>query len=171
MSRHRVAQPELQRVYVRPTLDRQHREASRDFFNATCRGKRYRPPPGTFDPLWLRLGMRANLITHRAGWVVSNPLYSDSLDRHPDNDPSLPGHGWLREVYRSCDRDLCVLPGVLATIEGRLEQLRGAETRQQQAGGRRARAAVPAQLELLPQGTAAPVFPKAPEISEADVPY
>jgi hypothetical protein len=86
--------------------------------------------------LWMRLGMRAYFVHARAGWVVSNPIYSDSLDRHPGNDPSLPGPGWLREVYGCHDGlALCVLPGVHATIEDRRRPLREAEERQQRNGG------------------------------------
>lgn len=133
--RKRKPLPELPRVYAKPNLDRRQREACRAWFVATCSGERKRPQPGSVDPLWMRLGMRANLIRQRAGWVVSNPQYSDSLDRHPENDPSLPGPGWLREVYRWRDgRELCVLPGARAVIEARLRQLREAEEFQQRPG-------------------------------------
>ena len=128
MARRRKPLPELPRVYVRPQFDRRQGQAMRDFFVATCSGERHRPAPDTVDPLWMRLGMRCSLIRARAGWVISSPIYSDSLDRHPEDDPSLPGPGWLREVYRWRDgRTLCVLPGVRAKIERRLEALRLAE--------------------------------------------
>jgi hypothetical protein len=91
------------------------------------------------------------MIKQRAGWVISSPLLSDSLDRNPENDPSLPGPGWLREVYRWRDgRTLCLLPRTRAAIEERLRPIREAEELQQQ----RMRAPTPAgeqsqQLELL----------------------
>lgn len=142
--------PELPRIYVAPRLDRRQREACRDWFVATCSGDGKRPHPDTVDPLWMRLGMRASLIRQRAGWVVSNPLYSDGLDRHPENDPSLPGPGWLREVYRWHDgRTLCVLPGVRGFIERRIEALRQAEQRQQRSGGRAEPEPAAAQAELF----------------------
>lgn len=129
MARRASPQAELKPVYVRPQLDRHERAAERAWRSAAYRGERHRPKPGDFDPLWLRLGMRANLIQARAGWVVSNPLYDQSLRRRPDTDPSLPGSAWLREVYRWNDRDLVTLPGVLAVIEARLAVLREAEQR------------------------------------------
>jgi hypothetical protein len=117
----RKPSPELPRIYVRPSLDRRQLEAKRAFFDATCRGERARPKPDTVDPLQMRLGLRARLITQRAGWVVSNPGYSDSLDRNPAADPSLPVLAWLHELYRWRDgRELCTLPGVRAVIENRL---------------------------------------------------
>jgi hypothetical protein len=126
--------PELPRIYVKPDLERREREAARAWFVATCSGDRKRPAPDTVDPLWLRLGLRANRIKQRAGWVVSSPILSDSLDRNPLEDPSLPGPGWLREVYRLHDgRTLCVLPRTRAAIEERLRPLREAEERVQQA--------------------------------------
>ncbi len=143
--------PELPRIYVRPTLERRQREACRAFVAATCSGERHRPKPGTVDPLWLRLGLRARLVQARAGWVVSNPLYSDTLDRHPHFDPSLPGPGWLQEVYRYRDgRELCVLPWTRAAISVRLERLRQAEDLQRMGGGGPIEAApVEPQLELF----------------------
>lgn len=147
----RKPQPELPRIYVRPQLERRQRAACRAFVAATCSGERHRPKPGTFDPLWLRLGMRAMLANARAGWVVSNPLYSDTLDRCPQIDPSLPGPGWLQEVYRYRDgRELCVLPWTRAVISARLEVLPQAEDRQRLGRGEPAdeAPAVP-QLELF----------------------
>lgn len=126
MTRRKKPLPELPRVYVRPQLDRRQREACRAFFVATCSGDKKRPASGTVDPLWLRWGMRASLIQQRAGWVISSPTYSDSLDRHPEHDPSLPGPVWLQHVYRY-DRDLCVMPRTLAVIEARMEERRRRE--------------------------------------------
>ena len=143
--------PELPRIYVKPELDRREREAARAWFVATCSGERARPAPDTVDPLWLRLGLRARMIMARAGWVVSSPLLSDSLDRNPENDPSLPGPGWLLEVYRWRDgRTLCVLPRTRAAIEVRLRPIREAEELQQQRMKAPAAASSqPLQLELL----------------------
>lgn len=129
--RRRSAQLELDPIYVKPKLDRQQRAAARDWRNAAYRGDRKRPKRGEFDPLWLRLGLRACMIENRAGWVVSNPLYDQDLRRAPQNDPSLPGPAWLREIYRWRDRNLVTLPGVLAVIEARLAPLREAEEAQQ----------------------------------------
>lgn len=129
MGRRRTSvQAELKPVYVRPQFDRQHRAAKRDWCAAAYCGDRHRPKPGQFDPLWLRLGMRVNMVEARAGWVVSNPIYDETLRRRPDMDPSLPGPGWLHEVYRwKKYRDLVTLPGVRAVIEKRLQVLREAE--------------------------------------------
>lgn len=129
--RRRAVQAELKPVYVRPELDRRYRAALCDWRKAAYCDARKRPKRGEFDPLWLRLGMRACLIENRAGWVVSNPLYDQSLRASPRQDPSLPGPGWLREIYRWRDRDLVTLPGVLAVIEARLAPLREAEGAQQ----------------------------------------
>jgi len=125
MKRRRNAQPELRPIYVRPTLDSRERAAERDWRCAAYRGPRLRPKPGDFDPLWLRLGLRMSLIDARASWVVSNPLFDESLRRNPQSDPSLPGPGWLREVYRSYrHRGLVTLPGTCSAIERRLASLR-----------------------------------------------
>lgn len=148
--RKRKPLPELPRVYVKPVLERREREAKRAWFVATCSGERKRPAPETVDPLWMRLGLRATMICNRAGWVVSNPLLSDSLDRRPENDPSLPGPGWLREVYRWHDgRTLCVLPRTRDAIEARLSPLREAEELQQCNGGRLEAPAAAPQQELF----------------------
>lgn len=129
--RHRTKQPELKPIYVRPTLERRERAAASDFRKAAYSGQRHRPKPGDFDPLWLRLGLRACMVQNRAGWVVSSPLYDQYLRAKPQNDPSLPGPAWLREVYRFHTRELVALPGVLAVIEARLAPLRAAEERMQ----------------------------------------
>jgi hypothetical protein len=128
MRRRRNAQPDLRPVYVQPTFDSRERTAKRDWCRAAYRGDRYRPKPGDFDPLWLRLGLRMNLIEQRAGWVVSNPLYDESLRRAPAHDPSLPGPGWLWEVYRwHKTLSLVTLPSARCAIERRLAALRAAE--------------------------------------------
>jgi len=122
MKRGRNSQPELRPVYVRPTFDRHERAAARAWRRAAYCGPRHRPKPGDFDPLWLRLGLRATLIDSRAGWVVSNPIYDASLRRNPHNDPSLPGPGWLWEVYRHhAHRGLVTLPSARRAIEQGLE--------------------------------------------------
>lgn len=130
MKRRRNAQPELRPVYVRPNLDSRERAAQRDFCRAAYRGERHRPKPGDFDPLWFRLGLRMSQIDSRAGWVVSNPLFDQQLRRQPLTDPSLPGPGWLREVYRWRYFDLVTLPGVRREIGRRLNALRVAEARE-----------------------------------------
>jgi hypothetical protein len=132
MARVAKLQAELKPVYVRPQLDRRQRAAASAYRKAAYSGDRHRPEPGDFDPLWLRLGLRACLIENRAGWVVSNPLYDQDLRRQPKNDPSLPGPGWLREVYRWSTRQLVTLPGVLAEIEARLQEKRELEQPHQQ---------------------------------------
>lgn len=117
MSRARKAQPELRPVYVRPQQDQRDLAAARAFRKAAFTGARNRPGRGDFDPLQLRQGMRALEVQNRAGWVVSNPLLDQTLVRNPGLDASLPGYGWLRMVYRSQQRGLVCLPGVLAVIE------------------------------------------------------
>jgi hypothetical protein len=97
----------------------------RDWCRAAFRGDRHRPKPGDYDPLWLRLGLRMQLIDSRAGWVVSNPILDQVLRRNPGTDPSLPGIGWLREVYRSHkQRSLVTLDGTRGLIEERIAALR-----------------------------------------------
>lgn len=118
--RRSTAQAELQPVYVRPTFDRHERAAKRDFERAAYGDPRRAPKPGEFDPLWMRLGLRASKVDARAGWVVSNPLYDQSLRRNPTSDPSLPGPGWLMEVYRFHRyRALVLLPSVRAALDER----------------------------------------------------
>lgn len=111
----KTTQATLAPVYTRPQLPARDWQALRDFRNAAGSGKR-RAQHSQHDPLWLRQGMRAHLIHQRAGWVVSNPLYSQTLDRHPHLDPSLPGPGWLREVYRSRHSAQVTLPGCWAAL-------------------------------------------------------
>lgn len=134
MARRRPAQLVLRPIYVRPDLSQRERVAKRDYCRAAFRDDRHRPKRGQFDPLWLRLGMRAHLVEQRAGWVVNNPDYDQILRRRPDMDPSLPGVGWLREVYRWRTHDLVTLPGTCAEIEARLERLRAAEMATQAPG-------------------------------------
>lgn len=108
--------------------DRHQRAACRAYCRVAFGDPRnQRRPAAEFDPLWLRLGMRAHLVEQRAGWVVSNPMYDDTLRRRPDLDPSLPGPGWLREVYRWRSYGLVTLPGVRARIDARLAALRAKE--------------------------------------------
>lgn len=96
----------------------------RDWCRAAFRGDRHRPKPGDYDPLWLRLGLRMQLIDSRAGWVVSNPILDQVLRRSPGIDPSLPGIGWLREVYRSHKhRCLVTLDGTRGLIEKKIAAL------------------------------------------------
>lgn len=138
-------------VNVKPQLDRREREACSAFFFATCSGEAKRPKPGTVDPLWLRLGMRASNKRARAGWAVSSPILDASLRRSPENDPSLPGPGWLREVYVYRDRDLVTLPGTLARIEARRAARVDAEPpkQRQQAAAPALAAPAVAQLDLF----------------------
>ncbi|MGQ2992741.1 hypothetical protein [Variovorax sp.] len=127
MKRRRHPQQELRPVYVRPALNRLEATAARDWCRAAYRGERHKPAPGDFDPLWLRLGMRANLIEARAGWVVSNPLYDRTLRAAPQHDPSLPGSGWLRALYQyGRHRDLAALPRTRRAVAERRERLRAA---------------------------------------------
>ena len=128
MSRRRTAQPELRPVYARPTFERRELAAKRAWCSAAYSGERYRPKAGEFDPLELRLGMRAQLVNARAGWVVSNPIYDSLLRSSPNIDPSLTGPGWLWEVY--CwhkARGLVTLPRAGGVIEARLAALRGSK--------------------------------------------
>jgi len=144
----RRAQPELQPVYVRPAFDARERAALRAWCQAAYTGDRNRPRSGEFDPLWLRLGLRAHLIDARAGWVVSNPIYDESLRSNPANDPSLPGTGWLWRVYRwHKARELAILPRARSVIEQRLAVLRAVEERQ--ANPPPAAPLIPAQQSLF----------------------
>lgn len=140
--------PMLAPIYVRPQLDRRQRAAARAWRDAAYSGQRNRPAPGTFDPLELRAGMRVNNIESRAGWVVSNPLYDETLNRCPQLDPSLPGPAWLWEVYRSRkSRSLVMLPRTLAVVEARLAAIVAA--RPAPAAEQPAQAEAPEQLEMF----------------------
>jgi hypothetical protein len=125
--RRRVAQQELKPVYVQPIFTRRERAALREFRRAAYAGERHRPQPGDFDPLWLRLGLRASTVNARAGWVVNNPLFDQTLRQSPHTDPSLPGPGWLREVYGWQYFDLVTLPECRSEIERRHQERRHAE--------------------------------------------
>jgi hypothetical protein len=128
MTRRRSAQQELRPVYVRPSLERRERAAQRDWCGAVFRGERHRAKRGDFDPLWLRLGLRAYLIESRAGWVVSNPIYDQVLRNNPAADPSLPGPKWLWEVYHwHRGRGLVTLPGVAHVLDLRRDARQAAE--------------------------------------------
>lgn len=140
--------PMLAPIYVRPQLDRRQRAAARAWCDAAYSGQRNRPAPGTFDPLELRAGMRVNNIESRAGWVVSNPLYDETLNRCPQLGPSLPGPAWLWEVYRSRkSRGLVLLPRTLAVVEARLAAIVAA--RPAPAAEQPAQAEAPEQLEMF----------------------
>lgn len=136
--------PMLAPIYVRPQLDCRQRAASRAWRAAAYSGQRNRPAPGTFDPLELRAGMRANNIEQRDGWVVSNPLYDQTLARNPELDCSLPGPGWLWDVYRGGYRDLVMLPRTLAVVEARTAAARPAPAAEQPV-----QAEAPGQLEMF----------------------
>ena len=136
-------------VYVKPTFSRREREAMRDWRHAAYSGKRHRPKPGDFDPLWLRLGLRMHTIQERAGWAVSNPLYDASLRRTPAHDPSLPGTGWLRDVYLwYAHPDLVTLPRTRAAIEARRAAMCNAELLPQQQPITQRAVGLPAQMAL-----------------------
>jgi hypothetical protein len=120
MSRRVKALPELKPIYVRPTFSRRERDDCRAWRDAAFSGERCRLKRGQFDPLQMRAGMRVWLIEQRAGWVVSSPLYDETLRRVPADDPSLPGRGWLLQLYRWQHHELVTLPGVRAVIHDRL---------------------------------------------------
>lgn len=111
--------PLLRPVYVAPTLDARQRAAARAFAAAAYSGQRHRPAHGTFDPLHMRLGLFITMVKNRAGWVVSNPGYDQVLTRHPEIDPSIPGPGWLTELYRHANADLVLLDSSRAHITAR----------------------------------------------------
>ena len=144
MARRRIAQAELMPVYVRPQFDRRERAALRDWRSAMYRGDRHLPKPGNFDPLWLRMGMRMHEIESRAGWVDSNPLLDEDLRRKPANDPSLPGRGWLREVYVFWrGQQFTTLPGVRALLLARRQAVLTEQMRASAMPSPRSRAPVP----------------------------
>ena len=111
--------PLLRSIYIAPTLDARQRAAARAFAAAAYSGQRHRPARGAFDPLHLRLGLFITMVKNRAGWVVSNPLYDQTLTRHPEIDPSIPGPGWLTELYRHANADLVLLDSSRAHITAR----------------------------------------------------
>lgn len=150
MTRRLKTQPELRPAYVRPTFERRELAAKRAWCRAAFSGERRRPKPGEFDPLELRLGMRAQLVDARAGWVVSSPLLDESLRRDPTSDPSLSGPGWLWEVYRwHRARGLVILARTGGVIEARLAARRTAETFTEAQPAQPAAETAPAQQMLF----------------------
>lgn len=149
MSARRKPQEPARPVFVKPVFSRREREAMRDWREAAYRGERNRLRPGKFDPLWLRLGLRMHTIQERAGWAVSNPLYDANLRRNPASDPSLPGSGWLREVYLwYANPGLVTMPRTRAAIEARRAALCAAEMLPQQEPIPQRAAGLPAQMAL-----------------------
>ena len=146
MKRSRKTLPELPRIYVPPVFDTRQRQAMRAWWAASAGGEHKRPSTDTVDPLQLRMGLRCCLMTQRAGWVVSNPGYSDTLDRVPALDPSLPGPAWLRFLYRWHERRTfaCLLPTVRELLERRLLSLQRPKAGQQRANVELAAVTTPA---------------------------
>jgi hypothetical protein len=130
MSRAKKQPAQPKPVYVPPKLDRLDLRASRDFCNAAFRGDRAQPVRGDFDPLHMRMGMLAHERQARAGWVVSNPLLDQTLKRVPSLDSSLPGPGWLNEIYRKQRyAELVLLASSLVSLATRQAALSSLEYR------------------------------------------
>jgi len=109
-------QAELLAAIERPVLSRREQESRRRFSSA---GMLQRPAEHGWDPLEMRLGLRAERRDFRPYFAISSPLYHEILLRHPEDDDSLPGPGWLRTLYRGNRRDRLVLPGVLTMLLAR----------------------------------------------------
>ena len=75
-----------------------------------------------WDPLELRLALRAQFKRQRPGYAVSNPIYDALLTRvGADLDDSLPGMAWLRAIYGR-NAMICTLPGVCEHIRVRWDR-------------------------------------------------
>ena len=116
MRKRNAAQVEPSPVYVKPTLTRRERKALAALLQDSMLLRR---AEHDCDPLELRLGLRAWAKESRAGWVVSNPMYAQILDRHPELDCSLPGLAWLDQVYKGHRWMRVTLPGVRAELQRR----------------------------------------------------
>lgn len=129
----------LRPVAQRVQLTRAEREALRRLREAL----RTRGAHG-FDPLELRLGLRAQYRQNRPGYAVSNPTYHRLLLAHPEHDESLGGRWWLRDVYYGRDFRLTALPPVRALVRARFD----AAERETRAAWQRS-APPPAQARLF----------------------
>lgn len=73
-----------------------------------------------FDPLELRLGLRARYLQARPWFAISNAGYHEVLNRHPELDDSRAGTAWLHSVYFGNRRECVTLPRVRAMLEARM---------------------------------------------------
>jgi hypothetical protein len=116
--RHRKPDQEPLRPTIVPVkLTAREREAYRRLSSQRSASRR----PLGFDPLELRLGLRAQYRSQRPHYAISNPQYDQVLKRCPEHDDSLPGLAWLRSVYRR-HSELVALPRARAAVAARFEQ-------------------------------------------------
>ena len=105
--------PAIQRV----ALSRREREAlsrKSDDYRARHRAG--------WDPLELRLALRAQFKRQRPSYAISNPMYDALLARAGANlDDSLPGVAWLRAIYGR-NAMICTLPGVREHLRARWDR-------------------------------------------------
>jgi hypothetical protein len=99
----------------RPPLSWRERQAIRRL--SFSRAKR-REPAG-WDPLELRLGLRADLGQRRPYYAIWNPIYHELLRKKPEIDDSLPGAAWLQTLYRGNRRDDVTLTSARAAVQVR----------------------------------------------------
>jgi hypothetical protein len=115
--RQQPQQQPLVRPIERVTLSRRELEALRhksdDYMSRHRAG---------WDPLELRLALRAQFRRNRPGYAISNPAYDAMLSRvGADADDSLPGRAWLRSIYGR-HAMVCTLPGVREHLRERWER-------------------------------------------------
>lgn len=103
----------------RPILTWRERQAILRLRKSYSRARQ--KPPCEFDPLELRLGLRADLGQRRPYYAIWSPIYHELLRSKPAIDDSLPGAAWLATVYHGNQRDLVTLPGVRALLRARCE--------------------------------------------------
>lgn len=117
LRRQQPQQQPLVRPIERVTLTRREVEALRrksDDYHSRHRAG--------WDPLELRLALRAQFRRNRPGYAISNPGHDALLTRvGADLDDSMPGLAWLRSIYGR-HAMLCTLPGVREHLRDRWER-------------------------------------------------
>jgi hypothetical protein len=105
--------PTIQRVVLSQREREALRRKSDDYYSRHRAG---------WDPLELRLALRAQFKRQRPGYAISNPLYDALLRRvGADIDDSLPGMAWLRSIYGR-HAMICTLPGVRERLRDRWDR-------------------------------------------------
>ncbi len=105
--------PTIQRVVLSGREREALRRKSDDYYSRHRAG---------WDPLELRLALRAQFKRQRPGYAISNPIYDALLTRvGADLDDSLPGMAWLRAIYGRNAMN-CTLPGVREHLRARWDR-------------------------------------------------
>jgi len=132
--------PTIQRVALSVREREALRRKSDDYYSRHRAG---------WDPLELRLALRAQFKRQRPGFAISNPAYDALLTRvGADLDDSLPGVAWLRAVYGRSAM-ICTLPGVREHLRERWERAWRQQVASRAASSPAAPAPAPAQRGLF----------------------